>query len=177
MTTIAHPVDPGVRSRLTAAGGALLFLLASVPLGAAYLVCLPVALLAGAATVRGLFELTRRLANRLLRAHVPALPPIAATSQLEPHQIWFMATRLPSTLAIGALCAMPIVVLIELLILSARGLVGSSAYLGPWSLGPAIGIVLLLLVGPAILLTLAVAGAAKPGARPQREARPRVTLR
>jgi signal transduction histidine kinase len=162
MTTMAHPVDLGVRSRLTAAGGALLFLLASVPLGAAYLVCLPVALLAGAGTVRGLFELTRRLANRLLRAHIPALPPAAAMSQLERHQIWFMATRLPLTLAIGALCALPIALLIELLILSARGLAGSSAYLGPWSLGPAIGIVLLLLVGPAILLTVAVAGAARP---------------
>jgi hypothetical protein len=91
MTTVALSANAEVRRRFSAASRALLFVLASVPLGVAYLVALPVALLAGAVTVRGLFELERRLANRLLRAHVPALGPIGPESQLEPHQIGFIA--------------------------------------------------------------------------------------
>ena len=154
MSTIELDTRPlAFGRRLTQAARGLAFLLVSLPLGLAYLLVLPIALLAGPLVVRRLLEIERALANRLLCARSPA--PVTPDSGVEPHQIAYLVAKLPFSVCAAAICALPIALLIELLALSVRGLSGSAAYLGPWDLGPITGLVLLLLAAPAFVVCVA----------------------
>ena len=73
--------------RLTQAVRALAFLVVSLPLGLAYLLALPITLLAGPREVRRLLDIERGLANRLLCVRSPALGPVTPDSGIERHQI------------------------------------------------------------------------------------------
>jgi len=139
--------------RLTRAARGLAFLVVSLPLGLAYLLALPIAMLAGPLVVRRLLEIERALANRLLGARSPA--PVTPDSGIERHQIACLVAKFPVSVCAAAVCALPIGLLIVLLALAARGLSGSASYLGPWDLGPITGLVLLLLAAPAFVVCVA----------------------
>jgi signal transduction histidine kinase len=128
-------------------------------------------LLLGSTLARRLVRVERRAANRFLNAQIPPLPGLAKTSGgpwrrsleiLSDRALW----RLVATLAVGPLltvgvllvAAVPVVVLAVLLRLGAEGLfgLGDVDFLGPWSLGPALGIVLLAFALPTAVLALAV---------------------
>jgi signal transduction histidine kinase len=66
-----------------------------------------------------------------------------------------LVTKFPFSVFAGAICALPIALLIELLGLAVRGLSGSASYLGPWDLGPVTGLLLLLLAAPAFVVCVA----------------------
>jgi signal transduction histidine kinase len=156
MSTIELDTRPlAFGRRLTQAARGLAFLVVSVPLGLAYLLALPIALLAGSLVVRRLLEIERALANRLLCARSPAPAPVTPDSGIEPHQIACLAAKFPFSVCAAAVCALPIALVIELLALAVRGLSGSASYLGPWDLGPVTGLVLLLLAAPAFVVCVA----------------------
>ena len=148
-----------LRARLVEAGRTLMFLAASLPLGLAYLVTLPVVMLAGPFAIRRLLEIERKLANRLLCARIPVPPLLAEEGRIERHQVAFLAGKLPISLCAAAFCALPVVLLAELLALSVTGLTGSGSYVGPWTLGPPTSLVLLLLAVPASILCIGASGA------------------
>jgi signal transduction histidine kinase len=156
MSTIELDTRPlALGRRLTQAARGLAFLVVSVPLGLAYLLALPIALLAGPLVVRRLLEIERALANRLLRARNPAPAPVAPDSRIEPHQIACLVAKFPLSVCAAAICALPIALLIVLLALAVRGLSGSASHLGPWDLVPGTGVVLLLLAAPAFVVCVA----------------------
>ena len=65
--------------------------------------------------------------------------------------------RLPVALAALALAAAPVVLAVALLVLGAEGLGGAADRLvGPWTLGPALGVALCLLALPAAVVAIAV---------------------
>ena len=72
--------------------------------------------------------------------------------RIDRRDVAFLASRLPLYAVAAALCAIPAALLVELLLRSVEGFVGSSSYLGPWSLGPPVGFVLLLFSFPALVL-------------------------
>ena len=157
MSTLAHtghePLALGRRARQ--AMRSLAYLLAGLALGVLYLIALPTALLGGATALRRLLEFERTLANRLFAARIPALRPIMPGEPIERRQVAFLASRLPLYALAAALCAIPAALVVELLLHAVEGFVGSSSYLGPWSLGPAVGFVLLLFSLPALVLLAA----------------------
>jgi len=156
MSTIEFDTRPlAFGRRLTQAARGLAFLVVSVPLGLAYLLALPIVLFAGPREVRRLLEVERAFANRLLCARSPAPPPVTPESGLERHQIACLVAKFPVSVCAAAICALPIALLIELLVLAVRGLSGSASYLGPWDLGPITGLVLLLLAAPAFVVCVA----------------------
>jgi signal transduction histidine kinase len=144
--------------RLTDAARTLAFLVASLPLGVMYLVTLPIAALAGPAALRRLLEAERALVNRLLCARIPAPPPLTPETTVGRRQVAFLAGKLPVSACAAAVCALPIALFAELLVRSVQGLAASSSYLGPWRLGAAAGLVLLLLAAPAFILSVAALG-------------------
>lgn len=150
---------PGVR--LADAARTLLFLVASLPIGLAYLVVVPVAALSGPAELWRLLELERGLVNRLLHARVPALSPLTPDTSVPPRQAVFLAAKLPITACAATACALPFALLVVLLVHAAQGIAGDIAYLGPWRLGIALGLVLLALAAAALILSVgALEGAA-----------------
>ena len=141
--------------RLLDAVRTLLFLLVSLVVGIGDLVVLPIAAIAGPVAVRRMLECERALVNRLLCARVPA-PPL-----LEPNTTGHTtAARVPGRKASDQLgCGDPLCdpdgPVVELVAHSIQGLTASSsAYLGPWPLGPVVGLVLLLLAIPALMLSV-----------------------
>lgn len=140
--------------RLAWAARSLLFLVASLPLGVAYLVAVPTAAFAGPTGLRRALELERALVNGLLGARVPAPPPVTPTTSPARHQIALLVAKLPISACAAAFCALPAVLFAELLLRSVQGLAGSSLYLGPWPLGTVTGLVLLLLAIPAFILAV-----------------------
>jgi len=141
--------------RLVDAVRTLLFLLVSLVVGIGYLVFLPIAAIADPAAVRRMLECERALVNRLLCARVPAPPPLAPDTTVSRQQIAFLAGKLPISVGAGILCAIPAALFVELVAHSIQGLTASnSAYLGPWPLGPVVGLVLLLLAIPALMLSV-----------------------
>ena len=157
MSTLAltRPEPLALRRRARQAMRSLAYLLAGLALGFLYLIALPGALLGGATALRRLLELERTLANRLLAARIPALPPVMPGAPIEWRKVAFLASRLPLYALAAALCAIPAALVVELLQHAVEGFVGSSSYLGPWSLGPPIGSVLLLFSFPALVLLAA----------------------
>ena len=144
-----------IRRRLVDAVRTLLFLLASLVVGIGDLVVLPIAAIAGATAVRRMLECERALVNRLLCARVPAPPPLESDTTVTRQQLAFLAGKLPISLGAAILCAIPTALFVELVAHSIQGLTGSSgAYVGPWPLGPVVGLVLLLLAIPALMLSV-----------------------
>ena len=152
---LARPEPLALRRRARQAMQSLAYLLAELALGVLYLIALPTALLGGATALRRLLELERTLANRLLAARIPALRPVMPGEPIDRRNVAFLASRLPLCALAAALCAIPAALVVELLIHAVEGFVGTSSYLGPWSLGPPVGCVLVLFSVPALVLLAA----------------------
>jgi signal transduction histidine kinase len=175
----------GLDRRLERASHAAAYLVVNVPiailgalcvlaliLGAALSVAwigLPL-LLGAAAACRRLVRLDRRAANSLLGLHIPPVPAGAATTgsawrrsleMLSDRSLWRMVALLATKpLLIAGLCVValvPLALLAEILSLGVQGVadLGTIDYLGPWSLGPGLGLVLLALVPAAVVLVIA----------------------
>ena len=173
-------------AHLRAAGRALSYVVLGIPYGVAYLVLvggglvlglvlslvwIGLPLLAGVARLAWqLAEGERRQANRLLDAHLPPVPrpPRRALGDWrqtleESSRAMFLRAlamlllKLPVALAALALAAVPVLLAVALLALGAEGLGGTADRLvGPWTLGPALGIALCLLALPAAVVAIAV---------------------
>jgi signal transduction histidine kinase len=164
----------------------LLYLALCVPLGALGLLAVVVlavgavlsmlgigfpVLLFAVSACRRIAEFDRRAANRLLDAHISPLPrrarvaggawrrsrAVLADPQLL-RIVALLALKLPLGLVLLAAGVLPIVLTAALISLGAQGIggYGDPTYLGPWRLGPALGIVLCLLAAPAAVLSIAV---------------------
>jgi signal transduction histidine kinase len=171
--------------RLERAAGAAAYLVVNVPiailgamsvvalvLGAALSVAwigLPL-LLGAAAACRRLIRLDRRAANRFLGTHIPPVPGgVAAVGSpwrrslevLSDRVLWRMVAILATKpLLIAGMCAValvPLALLAEILSLGAQGIggLGTIDFLGPWPLGPGLGLVLLALAPAAAVLAVA----------------------
>ena len=127
-------------------------------------------LLAGAAACRRLVRLDRRAANRWLDAQVPQIrgrvrrPGNAFRQSLDllsDRGLWRMAAHLAlrpvMVAALVAVALLPLFALALLLQLGVEGIAGGGPvdYVGPWALGPALGLALCALALPAAALTLA----------------------
>ena len=147
--------DLAVAPRLVDAVRTLLFLVVSLVVGIGYLVVLPIAAIDGPAAVRRMLECERALVNQLLCARVPAPPPLEPATTVTRQQLAFLAGKFPISLGAAVLCALPTALFVELVAHAIQGLTASSsAYLGPWPLGPVVGLVLLLLAIPALMLSV-----------------------
>jgi signal transduction histidine kinase len=104
----------------------------------------------------------RRLANRLLDTHLPPLPPLPdGRAALRDRGFWrvmaLLLTKLPVTLAGLVLAGAPVLLAVALTGLGISGLAGDDGrLLGPWALGPALGLLLCLLALPATIVSIAV---------------------
>jgi signal transduction histidine kinase len=142
------------------------------------LVAIGLPLLLGAvAVLERIAEFDRRLANRLLEAHIAALPPPPrhsggplrrARAILTDRQIWrvvvLAVVKVPVSYAMLLLGVGLVALTAGLLVLGVEGVgglggLGETLYVGPWKLGPASGLVLCLLSVPAAVVTVAVLGA------------------
>jgi signal transduction histidine kinase len=151
--------------------GALAF--AGVILGATLSVLwlgLPLLLVATGACAR-LAEADRRAANRFLHTHIAALPPLARTSggpwrrslaMLSDRQLWrlvaLQAVKPPLAVATLAAALAPILLTAWLVALGVQGIGGSGSteYVGPLTLGPAAGALVVALSLPAGVIAIAV---------------------
>ena len=139
--------------RLTRGAQALGYLLASVPLA---LLAIPAALALLARVVapaRWVMRLDRRLANRLLGLQIPPISPDRGRPRIVAH----LALRAPLTAGLLVAALLPVALLAEVVRLGVDGLVGAGGvdYVGWWSLGPGLGLVLLALAVPAAVLAVA----------------------
>ena len=115
-------------------------------------------------------QLDRHAANRWLDAQIPPIPnrvrgPGSAFRQsldlLSDRGLWRMAAHLALrpvlAVALVAVAMLPVFALALLLDLGISGLAGIDEvdYVGPWALGPGLGIVLFVLALPAAALTIA----------------------
>jgi signal transduction histidine kinase len=127
-------------------------------------------LLGAAAACRRLVRLDRRAANHYLGMHIPPVPSGVATSGnpwrrsleiLSDRSLWRMVALLATKpLLIACLCVValvPLALLAEIVTLGVQGVggMGTIDYLGPWALGPGLGVALLALVPPAAVLVVA----------------------
>jgi signal transduction histidine kinase len=137
-------------------------------------------LLGALAACHAVAGLGRRAANALLDAHIPPLraprrprgsPWQRAVDALGDRQLWrvvgMLALQLPLSALVLALGLAPIVLTAGLLVLGIEGVLGpgQATYVGPWSLGPGLGVALCLLALPAAVLAVAVLDALGTGAR------------
>ena len=146
-----------LRQRFEHAGRSLGFLLIGVGLGVLDLVALPTALVGGAAALRRLLELERTVANRLLRARIPALPPVGTDEPIAWRTVAFLVLKLPAAVIALCVCAVPAALAAFLLMHAGEGFAGSSSYLGPWLLDWTVATPLVVLVAPAVVLLAATA--------------------
>jgi hypothetical protein len=171
--------------RLRAAGRTVLYVVVGIPYGAMYLVVVGGGLVLGAvlalvwiglpllaAVGRVTWQLAegeRRWANRLLEAHLTPVPRPPRRSlgdwRMALHEagrpFWravaMLLLRLPAALVALALAVAPVALAVALLVLGAEGLGGESGgMVGPWTLGPVVGVGLCLLALPAAVLAVAV---------------------
>jgi signal transduction histidine kinase len=127
-------------------------------------------LLGAAATCRWLVRIDRRAANRFLDLHIAPVPGGVPTSGglwrrsldvLSDRALWrivaLLATKPFVIAGLVAVGLVPAVLMAVLVSLGVQGLgdVGSVDYLGPWSLGPGLGLLLLALALPAAVLVVA----------------------
>jgi signal transduction histidine kinase len=168
----------------------LAYVVIGLPLGALYLLllgCFALATLLGAvwiglplllpltAVLWRCAGLERQLANRLLEARIPPLPPLAGAreaslwqrirarvrSRLFWRAVALIAVKLPVTAIAAAVIALGTALMVGLLMLAVRGLSETGAgYVGPFTLGPALAVVLCLLAVPVAVLTIAAVDAA-----------------
>jgi len=130
---------------------------------------LPV-LLAGTGLCRWILRLDRRSANRLLATQIPPLPGATRTSGtlwrrslalLSDRGTWRIVAALavhpPLVAGFVIVGLAPVVLMAELLSLGVQGVggLGDIDLLGPWHLGPGLGVVLCLLVLPAAIVAVA----------------------
>jgi signal transduction histidine kinase len=110
-----------------------------------------------------LAEGERRQANRLLATHLPPVPrpaPRGLRAELGSKAFWRVAAmlllKLPVALLGLALALLPVLLAIALAGLGVSGLAGDDGRLvGPWELGPAVGVALCLLALPATIVSIA----------------------
>jgi signal transduction histidine kinase len=115
-------------------------------------------------------HLERTLANRLLDARIPPLPPLPIAQhagvwqqvlgRLRSRPFWrgmlLLALRLPAALVAVTVIATAVGVTVSLVIYGVRGLAGTdTGYIGPFALAPWLGIVLCVLAVPMAILTVA----------------------
>jgi signal transduction histidine kinase len=115
--------------------------------------------------------LERRLANRLLDARISPLPPLTGTREgsafkrvrqrLRARSFWraaaLLTLKLPVTSVAAAVVALGISVIAGLFVLGLRGITTTGGgYVGPFSLGPGLGVALCLLAVPVGVLTVAL---------------------
>jgi signal transduction histidine kinase len=149
-----------------------MFAVLGVMLGAALSVIrvgLPL-LLGAAAACRWLLRADRRAANRFLGMQIPPLPAAARTSgspwrrslavlsdRMLLRNVAILAAKPLLIAALVVVGLVPIVLLAEIVNLGVQGVggLGSIDYLGPWSLGAGLGIVLCLLAPFAAVLVIA----------------------
>jgi signal transduction histidine kinase len=127
--------------------------------------------LASAAACRWLARIDRRAANRLLLTQIPPLPAGLRThggpwrrslEVLSDRTLWRVVAALvlrPLLVVLLLVVGLaPVVLLAQLVTLGVQAIggVGTIDYLGPWSFGPAIGLVLWLLALPAAVLAIAI---------------------
>ncbi|MGI8411118.1 MAG: sensor histidine kinase [Solirubrobacteraceae bacterium] len=132
-------------------------------------------LLAGSTALWRCAKLERTLANRLLGARIPPLPPLRTDRERSAWQrvrqrlsggpFWrafsLLALKLPVTGLAAFGIAIGIALLGLLLVLGVRGVTGAQdGFVGPFRLGPVLGVALCLLAVPVAILTAAVADAA-----------------
>ena len=111
-----------------------------------------------------LAEGERRHANRLLETHLPPVPPPPEHGLRElfrSRAFWrvlaMLLGKLPISLLGLALAAAPVLLTVALAGLGISGLAGDDGRLvGPWALGPAVGLALCLLALPATVVSVAV---------------------
>lgn len=184
MTAVRAPGSGlALPERLRTAGATVLYLLLGLGWGLVYLLGVGGGILLGAVLslawiglpllgmVAGLAfrfaEGERRQANRLLRAHLPPVPrPRRATWRRTLEEaghapFWralaMLLLRLPVTLVALAVAAAPVALCGALLALGLEGLGGEvDLMVGPWALGPLLGLALCLLAAPAAVVSLAV---------------------
>jgi signal transduction histidine kinase len=141
---------------LRTAGRTLAFLLLGIPYGLAYLVLAPVAAVARRRLFWQLAEVERRQANRRLDAHMPPVPRVHDRSGFL-RALALLVLKLPVTLAALVLAAAPALLVVALLALGVAGLGGQgNQIVGPWTLGPALGVALCLLAVPAAVISVAM---------------------
>jgi signal transduction histidine kinase len=128
-------------------------------------------LLGAAAACRRLVRLDRRAANGFLGTHIPPVPAGGVSTGGSPWRrslevlsdrpLWRMVALLatkPLLIAgLGVVALVPLALLAEVLSLGVQGVggMGTIDYLGPWRLGPGLGLVLLALVPAAAVLVVA----------------------
>jgi signal transduction histidine kinase len=127
-------------------------------------------LVAAAAACRRLVGVDRHIANRFLTTQIPPLVPGAPTSGrpwrrsldlLSDRSLWrvvaLLTVKPPLVLGLIVVGFLPVVLMAWLLKLGveAIGDLGGADYFGPWSMGPGIGLALLVLALPAAVLGLA----------------------
>jgi signal transduction histidine kinase len=174
-----------LEARLARAGRAVAYLAAGLPIAVLAVVAVAALVLGAALSVvgvglpilvvaaeacRALVRADRRAANRWLDVHIPPIPARVRTpgsafrrslDLLSDRALWRMAAHLAiRPVLIGALLVValaPVAVLALLLQLGATGLAGAGGvdYVGPWALGPALGLLLCALALPAAALVVA----------------------
>jgi signal transduction histidine kinase len=116
-------------------------------------------------------RLERSLANRLLDARIAPLPPLADAPGAGPWErvrlrirrrsfwraIVLLAFRLPVTAVVAGVIGLGLLVIAGALVLGVRGITGTGGgYVGPFPLGPGLGVALCLLAVPVSILTIAL---------------------
>jgi signal transduction histidine kinase len=155
-----EPLD--LRLRVEHAARTFAYLPIATLLGIVHLLALLPLLLLGSGRVWPLAELERKLANRLLHARVPPLPYRRDGTAGRPPAAVFvlLLVRLPVAVLVSLGCAVPLLLAGALARYGIAGLGTSDELLGPWTLGPAVGAVLLLLALAATVLSVAALEAA-----------------
>jgi signal transduction histidine kinase len=168
-----------VSSHLRIARRTLLYLIVGLGQGLTYLIVvggglvfgvLLAPLLIGLPLLRGTGRLAWRLAegerrqgNRFLETHLPPVPPPppqGLRAQFRSRAYWrvlaMLLLKLPISLLGLALAAAPVLLTIALAGLGISGVAGDDGRLvGPWALGPAVGLALCLLALPATVVSIA----------------------
>ena len=143
-----------LRERLESAARSVLYIPAALALGVLHGVFLLPLLVLRSEDMWRLADLERKLANRLLRAHVPPLPSGRAPDR---QVLVLLSLRLPTAAAAAAAAAVPITLAVLLVVYGVKGFAGGGdEYVGPWSLDPLMGAVLWLFVVPAAIVSVAV---------------------
>ncbi len=168
---------------LRVAGRTLAYLALGLPYSLTYLLLIGGGLLVGAvlslvwiglpllaAVVRLTWRLAegeRRQANRLLDAHLPPVPRAPrgdwrqALEALRQGVFWrvvaMLVLKLPVTLIGLAVVAAPVLLAVAALLLAVDGVSGDTEILvGPWGLGPALAVALIVLAAAAAVVSIAV---------------------
>ena len=159
VTAFAADEPLALRGHLGGAVRATVYLVLALPLGLLHLVALLPFLALEPAGLWRLADLERKLANRLLGAHIPALPyrrmEIVAGP---PHGVLaLLLLRLPIAVASCIVSLVSLALTFQLLRYGFDGISGTSdRYLGPWTLGPVVGVLLWFFALPATLISVAV---------------------